>query len=323
MNPFSAPFIARGVPSIARGVPVLLCLAWLGGPGRAEAQVGAPTPSDAAVADGAAPTDNPTPKADSLAAAADAGDAKAQFEYGMLYQTGSEGLQVDYNAAAEWFRRAAEQDHVDAMLSLSTLMMSVDPEETMAWVERAAELGSPEAQWRAGQVRSGRVPIAGADFDKDAAEDWYRRAADQRYSRAEEALADMYTEEDDPAHYGEALDLYRRAQEDGPSAWAVLRLGMMYAAGEGAPADDAAARDWFSRLGSELELDPDYFSDEDLEVLGGLQSFYGLNFLGGKTEVDTAAAAEAFRLALETPGSLIHPSFERTAAALLQRLPPQ
>jgi Sel1 repeat len=310
-------------PRAARAALALLCLAWIANPAYARAQAVAPAPDAADASTDSIPPDDPTPRADSVAAAAEAGDANAQFEYAMLYQTGAEGLHVNYNAAADWFRRAAEQGHVDAMLSLSTLLLNVDPSATMDWVRRAAELGSPEAQWRAGQVLSGRVPLGGVQTNQDEAMDWYRRAADQRYAGAEEALADTYTEQDDPSRYADALDLYRRAQEDGPSAWAVLRLGMMYAAGEGVEADDQTARQWLSLLGSEVQLNPDYFNDEDLEVLGGLQSFYGLDFTGGSAEPNAAVAAESFRLALESAETLIHPSFARTAQALLQKLPPQ
>lgn len=315
MNPFSCS-------RTTRGVLVALCFAWVVSPGEARAQAGVAAPSSAAAADSLAPTDNPTPRADSLAAEAEAGDPDAQFAYGMLFQTGTEGLHVDYSAAVDWFRRAAEQDHVEAMLSLSTLLLAVDPADAMDWVRRAAGLGSSEAQWRAGQVLSGRLPLPEVEPDREEAMDWYGRAADQRHSLAEEALADIYTEPDDSSRYADALELYRRAQEDGPSSWSVLRLGMMYAAGEGAEQDDAAAEQWLSRLGSDdAELDPQYFSNADLEVLGGLQSYYGLNFMGGRAEPDPAAAAEAFQLALESRGELIHPSFARTAEALLQRLP--
>ena len=50
-------------------------------------------------------------------AAADQGDARAQNNLGLMYQTGR-GVPQDYGAAAQWFQRAAERGHVGAQSSL-------------------------------------------------------------------------------------------------------------------------------------------------------------------------------------------------------------
>ena len=43
-----------------------------------------------------AQTDPPPPRVDSLAAAADRGDADAQYEYGRLFEVGADGIAIDY-----------------------------------------------------------------------------------------------------------------------------------------------------------------------------------------------------------------------------------
>lgn len=272
-------------------------------------------------------TPSPTP-GDSLAAAAEAGDADAQYRYGLLFERGGGGVPVDYGAAVQWYRRAAEQEHVSAMLSLSTMLLGSNPEEAVQFVIRAAELGSPEAQWRAGQVYAGRifVPLSGIGQDREAAIRWFSAGAEQGHHPSEEALADLYTETDDPADYDQSLELYQRAAETGGSAWAVLRMGMIYATGEGVEEDDSAARDWLSVLGSNgYQLNPDLFSNEDLEVLGGLQSYYGLDFMGREAQEDRAEAVVAFGIAVQaaerTPFQpFVHPSFERTSRRMLEKL---
>ena len=100
---------------------------------------------------------------------------------------------------------------------------------------------------------------------------------------------------------------------------------MIYAIGEGVEESDRAAREWFSKLGSGLDLDPDRFSDLDLEVLGGLQAYYGLDFLRGETEPDPALAIESFKRALEPVEDLLstpfmHSSFLRTSKGMLRKL---
>ena len=268
------------------------------------------------------------PRIDSLAAEAEAGDADSQYRYGLVLERGVGGVPTDYAAAADWYRRAAEQEHVEAMLSLSTMLLGSDPEAAVGLVVRAAELGSPEAQWRSGQLLAGRifVPMSGISQDRDAAIQWFTRAAEQGHHRSEEALADLYTESEDPSGYGPSAELYRRSAEEGGSAWAALRMGMMYATGAGIGEDDAAALEWFSLLGTDgYELNPDLFSNEDLEVLGGLQSYYGVDFTGRAGEVDPDEAAAAFRVAVEALDlmpfqTFVHPSFGRASRRMLEKL---
>jgi TPR repeat protein len=188
----------------------------------------------------------------------------------------------------------------------------------MRLVMRAAELGSAEAQWRAGQVLSGRiyVPAAGLNLDRQAALGWYLRAADQGHVPSIEAMADLYTDGSDASLYSQGMELYRRAVDQGQSGWSALRMGMMYATGEGVDENEGVALDWLSRIGSDFALgDPARFSGDDLEVLSGLQA----------SERDPSAAAESFRLALESQtGALyrpfIHSSFRRTTERMLQKL---
>jgi TPR repeat protein len=262
----------------------------------------------------------PSPLADSLRVAAAGGDASAQYQYGALFVFGREGVGQSYESALEWFGRAAEQNHTAAMLAMSTVLFSSDPASAYRWLLRAGELGAAEAQWRLSQVLSGRAPLSGIATDRDAADAWLQQAIAQGHTIATVWLADLRTESDDPGGYIEAAELYRRAAESGGDGWSALRMGMMYALGEGVLADDVAAVDWFSRLATDYELDATEFSNPDLEVLGGLQWYYGVDFTGGELERDLEAAAEAFRIALEFPALLTHPSFERAAEAMLARI---
>ncbi len=154
---------------------------------------------------------------------------------------------------------------------------------------------------------------------------WFQLAADQGHYPSAEALADLYTDTDDPSYYAEAIELYRRAADSGGSAWAVLRLGMIHAIGEGVEVNDIAAREWFSKLGLGFDLDPDRFSDLELEALGGLQAYYGLDFLSGEAEPDPALAIESFRRALEPVEGpfgrpFLHSSLLRTSEGMLRKL---
>lgn len=77
------------------------------------------------------------------------GNAVAQFEVGYLYEKG-EGLARDYQQAAIWYRKAAEQGHRTALYNLGALLVNGDGaprDEVLAAMlfERAATLGHVNA----------------------------------------------------------------------------------------------------------------------------------------------------------------------------------
>lgn len=130
-----------------------------------------------------------------LSYAADKGDAIAQYEIGKLFM-GSES--VDSKSllsatnpwlAVKWFRKAAEQGHVDAQHEFAELcadgFFSDDDDicdaEAAKWYRKAAEQGHVDAQFKLGDCYSyGR----GVTEDKSEAAKWYRRAAEQGHEEA-------------------------------------------------------------------------------------------------------------------------------------------
>jgi TPR repeat protein len=82
--------------------------------------------------------------------------------------------------------------------------------------------------------------------DEKQAVDWYRKAAEQGYARAQLNLGLMYESgkgvlEDDK----QAVDWYRKAAKQG-YARAQLNLGLMYAAGEGVLQDIKQTYMWLN-----------------------------------------------------------------------------
>ena len=134
---------------------------------------------------------------------AEQGDAAAQYNLGLMHETG-QGVPQDDKAAAQWFRRAAEQGHASAQNSLGVM------------------------------YDQGK----GVPQDDKAAVQWYRRAAEQGHALAQSNLGVMYDQgkgvlQDDKA----AVQWYRRAAEQG-NAGAQYNLGLMYANGKGVPQND-------------------------------------------------------------------------------------
>jgi hypothetical protein len=87
---------------------------------------------------------------------ANAGDAIAQFNLGMMYDAG-QGVAQDYAEAARWYRKAADQEYATAQVNLGNLYshgqgVPQDYTEAARWYRRAAEHGNADAQYELGMV---------------------------------------------------------------------------------------------------------------------------------------------------------------------------
>lgn len=76
---------------------------------------------------------------------AEAGNAKAQYAVGRMYEAGF-GAQQDYAKAANWYRSAAEQGDPLAQHALSAMYavgwgVPADQKEAVTWLRRAAKQG--------------------------------------------------------------------------------------------------------------------------------------------------------------------------------------
>jgi TPR repeat protein len=84
-----------------------------------------------------------------------AGNSEAQFRLGAYYHDAVE-MAPDYQTAALWFRRAAEQGHAAAQFALGEMYLNAEgmlPDEVQAakWIQKAAEQGYAPAQNETGR----------------------------------------------------------------------------------------------------------------------------------------------------------------------------
>ena len=121
--------------------------------------------------------------------AAAAGSAEAQNALGLLLCFGHDEPRV----AADWFARAGDQDHPEALRSLAWLFESgrgIPKDESAAadFYRKAADLGDPFAQFNyAIMLDQGR----GVERDPVAVRHWLKLAADQGMQDAVDALKDL------------------------------------------------------------------------------------------------------------------------------------
>ncbi len=133
-------------------------------------------------------------------AAAQAGDARAQYGIGAMYRSG-DGAEPDAEQAARWYRLAAEQDYAPAQYNLGVLYQKgagVEKDNRLAaeWYLKAARQDFIKAQFNLAVLYQ---MGSGVERDLVEAAAWYRVAAAQRdayaFDRYRRLAADMTPEE--------------------------------------------------------------------------------------------------------------------------------
>jgi predicted aspartyl protease len=129
-----------------------------------------------------------------LRALGDKGDVIAQFNLGVIYESG-DGVPKDHELAAQWYLKAAEQGDADAEYQMGWMNEAgegVPKNAALAaqWYRKASEQGSADAEFSLGSMfREGR----GVPKDLAVAAQWYRKAAEQGDAVAQATL-DRVTE---------------------------------------------------------------------------------------------------------------------------------
>lgn len=115
-----------------------------------------------------------------LMAAAEEGNAEAQYRVGLCYALG-QGVPQNDREAIPWYQKAAGQGHAGAQSSLGLMYaegrgVAQDDKQAVTWYRKAAEQGHAKAQYNlAFMYGSGR----GVPQDDVNAYAWYSVAADQ------------------------------------------------------------------------------------------------------------------------------------------------
>ncbi len=104
---------------------------------------------------------------------AEAGEARAQYHLGMLYEEGR-GVGRDYGEAARWYRAAAGQGHAPAQNALAILIVqgqgvARDPVEAYRWFILAAAGGNDFARRNLEKLRAMLSPAEVAEAEARAA----------------------------------------------------------------------------------------------------------------------------------------------------------
>lgn len=178
----------------------------------------------------------------------DQGDARAQFNLGVMYDNG-QSVPRNYTEAAKWYRKAADQGVADAQFNLGVMYergkgAPQDYAEAMKWYRKAADQGDASAQYNLGVMHDDGQ---GVPQNYTEAAKWYRKAADQGDASAQANLGALYFKGRGVLQdYVEAVKWRRKAAEQG-NALAQAALGIMYDSGEGVAQDRIEASRWLRK----------------------------------------------------------------------------
>src|SRR5882672_6294644 len=116
-----------------------------------------------------------------IRAGADKGDAKAQYELGRAFFSGTHGVAKDDAEAVKWFRKAAEQNDARAQAALGVRYakgqgVAKNKAEAVKWYRKAAEQNVADAQYNLGVCYASGEGVAKDDVE---AYKWWLLAAGQ------------------------------------------------------------------------------------------------------------------------------------------------
>lgn len=178
-------------------------------------------------------------------AAADAGQAEAQFDLGVLYAKGL-GVAQDLNEAAGWYRKSAAQGNAEAEFALGQMYargwgVPRDVADAIRWFDLAnsVENDGPPTDWMT-------IEGFGMEQDPQQAAYWYRLAADNGHAEAQYYLSRLYAGGKGVKRDEAQAERWVSASATQGYAPAMADLGKRFAAGNGVAPDDKRAYFWLT-----------------------------------------------------------------------------
>ena len=173
--------------------------------------------------------------------------SSALVSLGYCYESGI-GTDQDYEAAMEWYTKAAEKENGLGLCYLGIcyrdgVVTDQDTEKAIALFTKAADQGYADGQWLLGDYYY--YTEEEQDFEKAVL--WYEKAVEQGHTMAQYGLGNCYyfgngVEQD----YEKAAELFARSAEQGYEV-AQDDLGYCYETGNGVPQDYDKAAEWYEK----------------------------------------------------------------------------
>lgn len=178
-------------------------------------------------------------------AGADAGQAEAEFDLGVMYAQGF-GVLRDLNAAANWYRKAADQGNAEAQFALGQMYahgwgVPRDTADAVRWFQMANSVDSdgPPTDW---------LTVEGYGMQQDPAQAvfWYQQAAHSGHPEAQYFLALLYASGKGVKRDEEQAERWISSSATQGYAAAMAELGKRFATGNGVAKDDKRSYFWLT-----------------------------------------------------------------------------
>lgn len=187
--------------------------------------------------------------------AAVAGDDEGAYRLALLYDTGKleQNRAVAKQKAMEYYRMAAEHDHIDSLYRLAVFyvrgeFIQQNKDVASAFYRRAANLGHAISQ-----VQMGRMYEKGISFPADSslAAAWYSKAALQDLASAQYFLAGMYRKGEGVSQDSKkAFELYTLSANQG-FLDAQFDLGILYLVAKDEMKSEANGIKWLEKAAAQ------------------------------------------------------------------------
>ncbi|KAG0052883.1 hypothetical protein BGZ89_003060 [Linnemannia elongata] len=178
------------------------------------------------------------------------GDIQAQVALGDLYKAGRE-VHQDYQAAMNWYVKAAEQGHTRAQYNLGLLCrqglvgIPQDHSKAFEWFLKAALQGYAEAQ---AEVSQAYTNGAGVPKDNIKAMEWSIKAAENGHAERQHYMGAAYEKGHGvPQSDSRSFEWYLKSADQG-FAEAQERVAAALMAGRGTPEDGPQAVEWYTKV---------------------------------------------------------------------------
>ena len=180
-------------------------------------------------------------------------DADNLYNTAINYRNGLGGLKKDEATALEWYRKAADKGHADAMNMIGRYYsegwggLKKDEAAALEWYRKAADKGSVYALYNIAEYYQNG--LGGLKADKATALEWYRKAADKGDANAMNRIGRYYDEGLGSLKQDKttALKWFRKAADKG-NASALYNIAAYYQDGLGGlKKDEATALEWYRK----------------------------------------------------------------------------
>ncbi len=212
------------------------------------------------------------------------GNVQSMYNVGCYYYYGT-GVQVNFLTASQWLTKAANKNHVDAMLLLADIYdeggsgVKKDATKCLSWYKKAAAKGSSDAAYELGEKYEngdgvtenmveavkwytiaaekgdGDAMIAlafcymdgdGVTADQTEGRRWFLKAAEAGLPEAMRYLGDFFAQADMGNDCKNAITWYMKAADAGDSV-SVKPVGVMLMKDECPGTDKATIASWMKR----------------------------------------------------------------------------